>query len=39
MDFTEVYAEFTDAAKLPDEVATTKQIQDRIQAYYDSRKP
>ncbi|MDQ2764701.1 MAG: conjugal transfer protein TraN [Pseudomonadota bacterium] len=40
MDFTEVYAEFTDAAKLPSEVETSKQIQERIKAYYDShRKP
>ena len=34
MDFAEVYAEFVDAAKLPDEVATTKDIQDRIADYY-----
>ena len=37
MDFTEVYAEFTDAAKLPDELETSKQIQERIQAYYDAK--
>ena len=34
MDFAQVYAEFVDAAKLPDEVATTKDIQDRIADYY-----
>lgn len=35
MDFTEVYAEFMDAAKLPDEVETMTQIQQKIQNYYD----
>jgi len=35
MDFTEVYAEFQDAARLPDEVETMTQIQDKIQDYYD----
>lgn len=35
MDFTEVYADFMDAAKLPDEVQTMSNIQDKIQAYYD----
>ncbi|AOF98546.1 type-1V conjugative transfer system mating pair stabilization family protein (plasmid) [Sphingobium sp. RAC03] len=35
MDFTEVYADFMDAAKLPDEVETMSEIQDKIQAYYD----
>lgn len=35
MDFTEVYADFMDAAKLPDEVETMTQIQERIEAYYD----
>jgi conjugal transfer mating pair stabilization protein TraN len=39
MDFSEVYAEFTDAAKLPDEIETSKQIQERIKAYYDTHKP
>ena len=33
MDFSEVYAEFIDAAKLPDELETTNQIQQRIEAY------
>ncbi|MEP3145541.1 conjugal transfer protein TraN [Qipengyuania citrea] len=33
MDFTEVYAEFIDAAKLPNELETTNQIQQRIEAY------
>ena len=37
MDFSEVYKEFTDAARLPDEIQTTQQIQTRIQEYYDSR--
>ena len=35
MDFTEVYADFMDAAKLPDEVATMTQIQQKIEGYYD----
>ncbi|KPH63606.1 conjugal transfer protein TraN [Novosphingobium sp. ST904] len=35
MDFTEIYSEFTDAAKLPDEVATLGDIQTKIQDYYD----
>ena len=38
MDFTEVYAEFVDAAKLPDEIETSRQIQERIKAYYDAKK-
>jgi conjugal transfer mating pair stabilization protein TraN len=35
MDFTEVYKEFMDAAKLPDEVETMTDIQGKIQDYYD----
>lgn len=35
MDFTEVYADFMDAAKLPDEVQTMTEIQQKIQNYYD----
>jgi conjugal transfer mating pair stabilization protein TraN len=35
MDFSEVYAEFMDAAKLPDEVSVMADIQTRIQGYYD----
>lgn len=35
MDFTEVYADFLDAAKLPDEVETMTEIQAKIQNYYD----
>lgn len=35
MDFSEVYAEFMDAAKLPDEVSVMVDIQSRIQGYYD----
>jgi conjugal transfer mating pair stabilization protein TraN len=31
MDFTEVYADFMSAAKLPDELDTTRQIQQRIE--------
>ena len=38
MDFREVYAEFVDAAKLPDEIETSRQIQERIKAYYDAKK-
>ncbi len=34
MDFAEVYAEFTDAAKLPDEVRTMTEIQRKIEEYY-----
>ena len=35
MDFTEVYDEFVDAAKVPDEVETSIQIQEKIEEYYD----
>lgn len=35
MDFSEVYAEFMDAAKLPDEVSVLADIQTKIQGYYD----
>jgi conjugal transfer mating pair stabilization protein TraN len=35
MDFTDVYSDFMDAAKLPDEVQTMSEIQDKIQDYYD----
>lgn len=35
MDFTEVYADFLDAAKLPDEVQTMTEIQAKIQNYYE----
>ena len=35
MDFTDVYSDFLDAAKLPDEVQTMSDIQDKIQDYYD----
>lgn len=35
MDFSEVYAEFMDAAKLPDEVSVMTDIQQKIQEYYD----
>jgi conjugal transfer mating pair stabilization protein TraN len=34
MDFTEVYKEFVDAAKLPGEAAAMTDIQAKIQAYY-----
>lgn len=34
MDFTEVYQEFMDAAKVPDEAAAMTDIQQKIQAYY-----
>ena len=34
MDFSEVYAEFTDAAKLPDELEATNLIKQKIEAYY-----
>ena len=35
MDFTEVYAEFIDAAKLPDEIQTINDIQSKIRGYYE----
>ena len=35
MDFSEVYAEFMDAAKLPDEVSVMADIQTKILGYYD----
>jgi conjugal transfer mating pair stabilization protein TraN len=34
MDFSEVYAEFTDAARLPDELEAATQIQQKIEDYY-----
>lgn len=34
MDFSEVYAEFQDAARLPDEAAAMVSIQQKIQDYY-----
>lgn len=34
MDFSEVYADFLEAAKLPNEVDATIQIQQRIEQYY-----
>ena len=34
MDFAEIYQDFIQAAKLPDEAATLTDIQARIQAYY-----
>ena len=33
MDFSEVYAEFMEAARLPDEAAALAEIQNRIRAY------
>lgn len=35
MDFSEVYAEFTEAARLPDELETSALIQQKIEDYYD----
>lgn len=34
MDFSEVYAEFTSAARLPDELQAATKIQQKIEAYY-----
>lgn len=34
MDFSEVYAEFTDAARLPDELQAATEIQHKIEDYY-----
>ncbi|WP_225008018.1 conjugal transfer protein TraN [Novosphingobium percolationis] len=34
MDFSEVYAEFTSAARLPDELQAATEIQQKIEAYY-----
>lgn len=34
MDFSEVYAEFTDAARLPDELQAATDIQGKIEDYY-----
>lgn len=34
MDFSEVYAEFSDAARLPDELQATQEIQQKIEDYY-----
>lgn len=35
MDFTEVYADFMDAVRMPDEVQTMTDIQQKIQDYYE----
>ena len=34
MDFSEVYAEFTDAARLPDELTAASDLQQKIEDYY-----
>ena len=39
MDFSEVYAEFQDAARLPDEAAALVDIQNKIDAYYQRGTP
>ena len=39
MDFSEVYAEFTAAAKLPDELEAANDIQQKIEAYYARTRP
>jgi len=39
MDFSEVYADFIDAAKLPDELDTSRQIQQRIEDYLQQHGP
>jgi conjugal transfer mating pair stabilization protein TraN len=39
MDFTEVYSEFIEAAKVPDEVQTSIEIQDKIDEYYRTHQP
>ncbi len=39
MNFSEVYADFIDAAKLPDEVDTSQQIQQRIEDYLQQHGP
>lgn len=36
MDFSEVYQEFADAVRLPDELEATQQIQTRIEQYYET---
>lgn len=36
MDFSEVYAEFVDAAKLPNEIEMSLQIQQKIETYYNN---
>jgi conjugal transfer mating pair stabilization protein TraN len=39
MDFSEVYAEFTEAARLPDELEATTEIQQKIEDYYARARP
>jgi conjugal transfer mating pair stabilization protein TraN len=39
MDFTEVYKEFVEAAKLPDEASTMTSIQQKIIDYYSRKGP
>ena len=39
MDFSEVYAEFTGAAKLPDELNSANELQQKIEAFYAAHRP
>jgi conjugal transfer mating pair stabilization protein TraN len=39
MDFSVVYAEFTAAAKLPDDLTTAAELQQKIEDYYAAHKP
>ena len=39
IDFSEVYAEFTAAAKLPDELEAAATLQQKIEAYYVTHRP
>jgi conjugal transfer mating pair stabilization protein TraN len=38
MDFSEIYAEFTEAARLPDELQTATELQQKIEDYYAATK-
>ena len=39
MDFSEIYSEFTEAARLPDELEAANDIQQKIQTFYENSGP
>jgi conjugal transfer mating pair stabilization protein TraN len=39
MDFSEIYSEFTEAARLPDELEAANDIQQKIKNFYERSGP
>ena len=39
MDFSEIYAEFTQGARLPDELTAAAELQQKIEDFYAANKP